>query len=69
MARAGGILIFAAAAVFALPWQFAQTTAKSSFDVVSIKPSAPGQRGRGGGIRGAKSLCKSRLTTDRGRTG
>src|SRR5215471_14835687 len=54
MTRTGSILLFITAAVFAVTPQFAQTPSKPSFDVVSIKPTVPGQRGGGGGIRGDK---------------
>src|SRR5678816_4761626 len=54
MTKTGSILLFVTAAVFAVAPQFAQTPAKPSFDVISIKPTAPGQRGGGGGVRGDK---------------
>jgi hypothetical protein len=54
MTRTGSSLLFAAAAVCAAAPLFAQTPATPSFEVVSIKPIAPGQRGGGGGIRGDK---------------
>ncbi len=46
-------LLMAGFALAALPL-FSQTAAnpKPSFDVISIKPAAPGNRGRGGGPRG-----------------
>jgi len=54
MTRTRSILLFATTVLFATAPQFAQTPAKPSFDVVSIKPTAPGQRGGGGGVRGDK---------------
>jgi len=54
MTSSGSILLFAATVVFAVAPHFSQTPAQSSFDVISIKPTAPGQRGGGGGIRGDK---------------
>jgi uncharacterized protein (TIGR03435 family) len=54
MTRTRSILLFATTVLFAIAPQFAQTPAKPSFDVVSIKPTAPGQRGGGGGVRGDK---------------
>src|SRR5690348_2468408 len=54
MTRSGSLLLFAATAVFAVAPLSAQTSPKPSFDVISIKPTAPGQRGGGGGIRGDK---------------
>jgi uncharacterized protein (TIGR03435 family) len=56
MTKAGNVFLFAAAAVFTVVPQFAQTPGapKPSFDVVSIKPTAPGQRGGPGGVRGDK---------------
>jgi uncharacterized protein (TIGR03435 family) len=54
MIRTGTILLSAATVVFAVAPHFAQTPAQPSFDVISIKPTVPGQRGGGGGIRGDK---------------
>jgi uncharacterized protein (TIGR03435 family) len=54
MTRTGSLLLFVAEAVFAGTPQFAQTPTKPSFDVISIKPTVPGQRGGGGGILGDK---------------
>jgi uncharacterized protein (TIGR03435 family) len=59
MIRTRNILLFAATVLFAIAPQFAQTPAKPSFDVVSIKPTAPGQRGVGGGVRGDKYTMSS----------
>jgi uncharacterized protein (TIGR03435 family) len=56
MTKTGSIFLFAAATIFAAFPQFAQGPAasKPSFDVISIKPTAPGQRGGGSGMRGDK---------------
>jgi uncharacterized protein (TIGR03435 family) len=54
MKRAGRVLLFLgamASAVLPLSSQ-APAVAKPSFDVISIKPTAPGSRGGGGGPRG-----------------
>jgi uncharacterized protein (TIGR03435 family) len=59
MTRTRSILLFAATVLFAIAPQFAQTQAKPSFDVISIKPTAPGQRGGGGGVRGDKYTMSS----------
>jgi uncharacterized protein (TIGR03435 family) len=53
MTKTGNVLVVFIAAVFAVAPQFAQTPAKPSFDVISIKPTPPGARG-GGGVRGDK---------------
>jgi len=55
MTRGASILSVAAAALFAVVPQLAQTPSpKPSFDVISIKPTPPGARGGGGGVRGDK---------------
>src|SRR5262249_5240093 len=52
MKRTGRIALFIAALAFAVAPLLSQTAPKPSFEVVSIKPSAPNLGIRGGGARG-----------------